>query len=488
MKKSVVVGRGSYLPRDGNWKRFGLEIGNNTIVKHLKFDERGVFFTPQDIIDFFTGVAKSKSLTTLTVNVLYPIFNHISKQDLFTTLLPLFKLGKLQKAFINCNGNGEPGEHRSLLSSLSQFNTLKELRLQWLNISDNVTRDLISILRGHCSLKMLDLKGNRIKNRGVSELAVWLDDPRCALKELSLSANSDFGPSELDILAAGLKRNRTVKAIRLDRVNIKTRGWKSLWSVWKDGSQSNLERISIQRNDIKADVLVDLFHVLAGRMKLKSLNIAHNRNITLKGWQALATHLQSPHCILEFLYLNDMNINDDVLAMIARCLGDNKTLKRLFFRCEHSVTEVGLSELERALCNKASIPETYYSNHTLVGLYSSVFERTGLLTNLSIYLGINKNNNSADAARLKIIKTHFSGGLVVQPFLHMEIGLMPHVLAWMGRDCDVSMENWSLLHEFVGGSPQIFGFVGREEKGVASSKKREACEMYSRPPRKKIMK
>ena len=48
---------------------------------------------------------------------------------------------------------------------------------------------------------------------------------------------------------------------------------------------------------------------------------------------------------------------------------------------------------------------------------------------------LNRENSKSQSARLKIIKTHFSGSKInLQFFVAMELQVLPHAIAWMGRD------------------------------------------------------
>ena len=48
-------------------------------------------------------------------------------------------------------------------------------------------------------------------------------------------------------------------------------------------------------------------------------------------------------------------------------------------------------------------------------------------------LRLNRESSKSEAARLKIIRTHFREGFVVPPFLDMDLAVLPHSIAWMGR-------------------------------------------------------
>jgi hypothetical protein len=50
-------------------------------------------------------------------------------------------------------------------------------------------------------------------------------------------------------------------------------------------------------------------------------------------------------------------------------------------------------------------------------------------------LRIHEENNLSQAARIKIIQTHFSDHEInMQPFMDMSLSVRPHAIAWMAKD------------------------------------------------------
>jgi hypothetical protein len=75
-------------------------------------------------------------------------------------------------------------------------------------------------------------------------------------------------------------------------------------------------------------------------------------------------------------------------------------------------------------------------------------------------LKINKENSNSQAARIKIIKTHFSGSKIkTQAFTSMEIGVLPAAIAWMGRDDESSKimigSGINILFSFLKSTPLV---------------------------------
>ena len=62
----------------------------------------------------------------------------------------------------------------------------------------------------------------------------------------------------------------------------------------------------------------------------------------------------------------------------------------------------------------------------------------GIPDELMALLLLNRNNNSSEAARLKMIDAHFNdeNGVNMEPFASMDLSLMPRALAWMGGDAN----------------------------------------------------
>ena len=479
--KAIVYTDDGYHPPDYNWKLEGKTIGQNTHLEYLEFDEAGIEITsdasffPQEATEFLTGVANNQSLKSLNFSGTSII------ESLFTILLPLFKRNKIESLIVEDNGNWNHRRnfpsiyrkdlfHGPMIQTLSQFNSLECLTLKCCGIHDDILTKLVPVLRRH-QLKMLSLQECLLVEesyKGLFLLAEWLKSPDCKLNTLDLDC-THIGDVQLAILAGGLKENSTVKYLSLDyseNDNDTTQGVRELWTVWENPN-STLENVSIDK-EIKDDEVNDLVGALVGKRKLKTLDLSSScREITIKGWKALAMHLKSPDCVLSTLKVS--HANDDGAIVIAESLTNNTTLKSLNLVLHSSITTNGLDALTQALCNKSSIADTYNSNHTLCDL-----DVTQLSSDLSLYLDLNKNNNRADAARKKIMKTHFlCGKMVVKPFLGMHSKVLPHALAWMGNGDildaidDGVQDGIHLLYKITRDMPQVFCFVGNSANTVS---------------------
>ena len=99
------------------------------------------------------------------------------------------------------------------------------------------------------------------------------------------------------------------------------------------------------------------------------------------------------------------------------------------------ITSIGYAAFTRLLCNSSSIMSTYQSNHTLMKICERYSLNNNVPEDLRFLLQLNEKNTKSQAARLKIIKTHFSGSEInMHPFMNMDLCVRPHAIAWMVRD------------------------------------------------------
>jgi hypothetical protein len=138
------------------------------------------------------------------------------------------------------------------------------------------------------------------------------------------------------------------------------------------------------------------------------------------------------------IYVSNDSINDEVMQSFADALASNNKLRELniFTVIAHNhITPDGYAAMTNILCDTSSILSTYHSNHTLEELCHKSFARP-LPNDLLSLFKINRESSVSQAARLKIIKSHFSGyDINMQPFGEMNLSVRPHAIAsWMAKD------------------------------------------------------
>jgi hypothetical protein len=205
-------------------------------------------------------------------------------------------------------------------------------------------------------------------------------------------------------------------------------------------------------------MLESLASVLTGNVHLKELHLCKAMNTmpaTSDGWRNFATILHNPKSALKELVLTGNAINDNIITAFASALTKNNQLREFLIGGIREglcvlgqITSVGYAAFSRMLCDTSTILNTYNSNHTL--------EYTGLKhTDICSLLSINKGNSIRQAARIKIIRSHFSGSIInTQVFTEMKLSVLPTAIAWMCRN-NGSHGGRNLMYEFLRKEPLV---------------------------------
>jgi len=253
--------------------------------------------------------------------------------------------------------------------------------------------------------------------------------------------------------------------------NITAQGWIALFNSLQ-GSNLDLVKLDLSGNTIDDEGIHLLIRLVSDMNSIKDLRLSYNYSVTPTGWLALSDYLQSPNFELRELDLNCNNVNDDTLIAFTSALAHNKTLERLYIYDEaESLTERGWKAVSILLCNKTSIMDTYFSNHTLHKLiedddyeYLNLKLTYDLSQDIKSLLKLNKNKDKVEVARQKILQTHFStedDTSYLQEFLDMELEVIPTAVEWIGRPTnDVwigkSMSGLSFMFNLMRGVPDLF--------------------------------
>ena len=198
-------------------------------------------------------------------------------------------------------------------------------------------------------------------------------------------------------------------------------------------------------NNINDDTIYSITNTLVNNNKIRKIILDESHAVTAAAWQSFSAVLQSPNSVLETLGLKfNSPFNDETLVILVSSLANNTAVKELILVVEDEERYDGEDICEifsdhcwetvvKILCNTTSIMSTYNSNHTLERLsdpcdYCSSYEDGYWMPEeVRSLLVINQDSNR-QAARLKIIQTHFSGSEInVQPFVDMLF-----LMLWLG--------------------------------------------------------
>jgi len=340
--------------------------------------------------------------------------------------------------------------------------SLESLNLFRTEIYDKGADILSAGLLGNNSLTNLYING--FSEIGWLAIFAMLKNPQCRLSCLDLM-HSNFNDAVARSLANALRYNSTLKMLFLKDIHgITNSGWRDLFMGILDGPHCILEKLDLRdsRGDDPDSMIESLTSALAGNVNLKELHLFTCGSATPVGWQTLASILRNPSSVLEILDLEDNSINDDIMSEFAMALANNTKLKIFFIVNIRGVTSISHDALSRLLCDTSSILNTFNSNHTLESIGFVLRE------DFSALHRINRNNSIRQAARIKILNSHFSGSDInTQVFTDMKLNILPTAMSWMGHD-NGSNGGRNLMFEFLRRVPLICDTKSVSKKRKAS--------------------
>jgi len=351
---------------------------------------------------------------------------------------------KLETLQLNCAEFDDRGA-TLFAAGLAINNTLKHLIISNARGSiNNVGWQAIfyAIHASKFKLESLILRYNRLKDTSANSLSNALQYHNTTLKKLCIS---DIGSS----------MNNT--------------GWDAIFQFLQ-GPESALEELEVDgwsdglglRPDNDMVQIIPLTNALVNNCTLRKLILRNSWSITETGWGTFSNVFRNGNSALESVYMGCNTFTDNAMISFADALANNHMLKELDLELNFQVpyrqiTSVGYAALSHMLCNKSSILSTFHSNHTLEIICHGKIQEAGrykelLPEDLRSLLQINRNHSTRDAARIKIIMTHFSDSVInVKPFTDMPNKVFPYAIAWMAKD----VPGMSVLYQFIRSMPTL---------------------------------
>jgi len=507
------------MPNDGDWKGFGASMGRNTHINELSFSldtsQMGVqvvhFFRGlamnrciQRLIIFAGIVSQFDEIFLLFV----PFFRDNLKLDgleinyrghrdgcLSRIVFALGQFYSLRDFSLSCNDVlsiregrdsscveliealvGHVGLHslcfdcvpigRDACSALAKLlrirgSVLESLTLIETQMDDEGADILSSGLVGNYRLTNLQIGGvNCLTDIGWQSIFAMLKSPQCKLESLDLGS-TDINDAVARSLTNALSCNSTLKKLSLKRIHsITDLGWRNLFVGLLQGPHCMLENLDLSDSGgVSSECMIEsLASALTRNIHLKELHLCNIINITSVGWQSFANFLLNPNSALRELDLTGIAINDNIMSAFASVLSRNNQLWKFLFDNGGNlgqISSVGYAAFSRMLCDTSTILDTYHSNHTLTN--SGFCSLTVRLWYKDIYplLTINRDYGIRQTARIKIIRSHFSGSdISTQVFSVMKLCVLPTAIAWMGHN-NGSHGGRNLMFEFLRKEPLV---------------------------------
>jgi hypothetical protein len=389
-----------------------------------------------------TGLANNHTLKDLKLKLVHST-SDFSWQAIFTALhSTLFRSEKL-----DMTGNGDNNASAIVFSNDSLPNVSMFYRITDKILSES-TAILLSDALLHHSTTLRTLTFNEDDGKLFRRNDGWL-----VISQLMLNPNSELKLSDNSITTEGLENltnvlitNSRLRILNLGKNHaVPVGGWIAFFHVLRNPNSALEELLLYDITRINGYFLICLADALTSNCKLRKLFLSEalhrgNNEIPSNGWVTFSAVLRNPNSALEELSLHNIYVNDTVRISLVEALSSNQKLKNLFTHwIEHndwgddadsdddieSNQPVALC-LTRILCNNQSILSTFHSNHTLEKIFIKDEKYNDydddpeywLPKDVVSLLRINRDNSKNQAARLKIIHTHFSGHeIIMEPFM-----------------------------------------------------------------------
>ncbi|XP_067898042.1 NLR family CARD domain-containing protein 3-like isoform X2 [Heterodontus francisci] len=266
--------------------------------------------------------------------------------DSISALL-LSSKNQVKELCLTNNALGDTGLKKLAAALMSSSCRLVTLLLCRNALTDQCGEDLISILRTNRILKELDLKYNQLKDTGVKQLCVALQDSDCEIETLGLWGN-EFTHCCCEELVLALRTNQSLRSLDLGCNNIGDLGMKLLCTAIKhDGCK--IEKLRLHQTGLTEGCCEDLTSTLRTSQRLTTLELGYN-NLGDVGVQRLSTALKDPNCKLQTLGLYRNNLTSACCPDLADALTASSTLTELNLS-SNNLQDSGLKSLFAALRN-----------------------------------------------------------------------------------------------------------------------------------------
>ena len=353
--------------------------------------------------------------------------------------------------------------------------SLQKLILDKNKIGDDGVAELGGMLLGNNSLKKLSLGGIQGDIKAESWIALFgsMANPQSSLEVLNLSRVS-IGNDVLAALGNCLAGHRTLKQLDLEGVRSgNATGWQTFFGLLAN-SNSVLKELHLSIDSVGNEGVSSMVDALASITSLTKLHMAQFRYgegdpLDSSGWKTFSSLLRRPSSNLRALSI-DVGLDESAKTALASALANNSSLETLVLGAGYSNAK-GLAVLENVLCNETSIDSIYTSNHTFKEVIEKSQFGTRKITPSKVVdelLELNNHVTKSEVARQKILQYHFFNGndIDTQLFFDMDLKLMPHAVAWIGRDT----VGFPLLHRLIRGMPSLCDYHGNAKLAVAKRK------------------
>ncbi|XP_062382886.1 NACHT, LRR and PYD domains-containing protein 3-like [Sardina pilchardus] len=220
-----------------------------------------------------------------------------------------------------------------------------------------------------CSMKELNLSGNKLHDAGVQHLSELLKNPHCKLETLMLFDCSLTEKSCAAIASAARSNSCSLKELHLSLNELHDAGVQHLSELLKN-PHCKLETLGLMRCSLTEKSCAAIASAArSNSCSLKELNLSQNE-LHDAGVQHLSELLKNPHCKLETLELSKCSLTEKSCAVIASAARSTScSLKELNLRY-NELHDAGVQHLSELLKNP------HWKLETLVLVECSLTEKS----------------------------------------------------------------------------------------------------------------
>lgn len=275
-------------------------------------------------------------------------------------LRPNCRLKTLELAY---NNIGRP--QNILAKALSKNTSLKYLNFGRTGVDNEEAIGYCNALVKNNTIQFLNLSTTSMGSAGLRSLSNRFQYLISSLTFLDLSY-CGINDQEASILGGAITVNTTLKGLILNNIgeSITLTGWRA-FSICLQSPDSTLTRLSIDNCNLDDEKMTVIANVLVNNSMITDLELSKNRSIGVRGWQSLSACLRSPVSALKQLGMYGCNLTDEVVVDFAEALAHNSVLDDLTMWDNPAITNRSWDALHRTICNTSSIEATLESNHAL---------------------------------------------------------------------------------------------------------------------------